>query len=486
LRRIEHLLGRRPSAVSSVHLFRTAIACVAMVLGLLLSGANVSMAAAPASVTVHLSPASILADGISTAAVTGTVTDSSGVGIGGEKVMLSAPSDAGIKFAPNPATTGADGSYTSTLTSSLTPGQVVVLAVDGLAVVHPDRLTQFAASATSLKVLTSEDPSVTNDKVTLISTVTSLAGGLPPAGTVSFENGGVSIAGCSTVQIPVQLTPSVDVTCQTSFGATSSPSQLSAVFTPAAGSLILGSSSPSQPLSTNRATTVTTLSSVHPTATVGAGVTFAVRVIPSQPGSRTPTGTVVFADEGRTIGRCRSTPLAASSSTALCTVSYSSPGAHTISAAYLGDSNFAPSTSGPATVAVRVRGTISVTMQWTFTFTPTYAQPLVLAVDGAPSGATILLKCRGHGCPFAARSIATDATHRCGSKPRRHCGPPKSINLLKWFGHRRLRVGARIVVRISKPGWVGKQYVFVVRARRVPRVQITCPEPGESSPGTAC
>jgi hypothetical protein len=45
-----------------------------------------------------LSPASILADGISTAAVTGTVTDSNGVGIGGERIMLSAPSDAGLKF----------------------------------------------------------------------------------------------------------------------------------------------------------------------------------------------------------------------------------------------------------------------------------------------------------------------------------------------------------------------------------------------------
>ena len=95
------------------------------------------MAAAPASVTVHLSPASIIADGISTAAVTGTVTDSSGVGIGGEKVMLSAPSDAGIKFSPNPVTTAVDGSYASTLTSSLTPGQIVVLAVDGLATVRP-------------------------------------------------------------------------------------------------------------------------------------------------------------------------------------------------------------------------------------------------------------------------------------------------------------------------------------------------------------
>ena len=444
------------------------------------------MAAAPASVTVHLSPASIIADGISTAAVTGTVTDSSGVGIGGEKVMLSAPSDAGIKFSPNPVTTAVDGSYASTLTSSLTPGRVVVLAVDGLATVRPDLLTQFAASTTSLTVLTSADPSVTNDEVTLISTVKSLSGGLPPAGTVSFENSGVPIAGCSTVPIPVQPTPSVDVTCQTSFGATGSPSQLSAVFTPPAGSLILGSSSPSQALSTDRATTVTMLSSVHPTAPVGARVTFAARVVPSQPGSLTPTGTVVFADEGRTIGRCRSTLLAASSATASCTVSYRSPGAHAVSATYAGDSNFAPSTSGPATVAVRVRGTISVTMQWTFTFTPTYTQPLVLSVDGAPGGATILLECRGHGCPFAARSIATEPTHRCDSKGRRRCGPPGSVNLLKWLGHRRLRVGARIVVRISKPGWVGKEYVFVVRARRVPRVQITCPEPGNSSPGTAC
>ena len=157
-----------------------------------------------------------------------------------------------------------------------------------------------------------------------------------------------------------------------------------------------------------------------------------------------------------------------------------------MSAAYVGDGNFASSISDPATLAVGTLGTVSATMEWTFAFSPTYSRALVLTVDAPPAGARILLKCRGRDCPFAARSIATGGTKRCRSKRRRRCRPPGAINLAQLLNHKRLRVGTRLIVQIIKPGWVGKEYVFVIRAGRAPRVQITCPEPGRSSPGAPC
>ena len=162
------------------------------------------MAATPANVTVQLSPASILANGSSTSAVTGTVTDAGGAGMSGETVWLSAPSDSGIKFSPNPATTGPSGGYTSTLTSSLTAGGVVVLAADGLAAVHPALLTLLAASTTSLIEVTGSSPPVTNQGVTLVAAVTSMSGNVAPSGTVTFENGGAPIGGCEAVPVPTE------------------------------------------------------------------------------------------------------------------------------------------------------------------------------------------------------------------------------------------------------------------------------------------
>src|SRR5262249_17300418 len=154
-------------------------------------------------------------------------------------------------------------------TASSTPERVGVIALDQGALIasgHPALLTQFAASTTSLSVSPGEDPSVTNAGVTLISTVTSLAGGVPPTGTVSVENGGIAIVGCTNLPIPAQPTPSVSVTCRTSFGAAESPSQLSAVFAPSSDSLVIGSSSQSQDLVTDRDATFTTLSSASTTA----------------------------------------------------------------------------------------------------------------------------------------------------------------------------------------------------------------------------
>lgn len=77
-------------------------------------------------------------------------------------------------------------------------------------------------------------------------------------------------------------------------------------------------------------------------------------VTPQQGGSGAPTGHVAFFDNGHPIPTCSSQPLAAgsTSSRARCVVRYRATGSHTLTAHYLGDSNFVASTSAPRTIDV--------------------------------------------------------------------------------------------------------------------------------------
>ena len=252
--------------------------------------------------------------------------------------------------------------------------------------------------------MTSTNLPVTNQVVTLVATVASSLSNVSPFGSVAFENGGNPIAGCAAVPTPTPPTPTVTVTCGTSFAAAASPAQLTAVFTPTPGSLVMGSTSAARSFPINKDATSTSVTMVGSQADVGRAMSFRAVVTPSQPGSLAPAGTVEFLDSGLAIGSCISQPLGLFSA-ATCTVSYKKLGVHLITASYGGDASFAGSTSGPVTVAVQALGALKATMQWTFHYTPTFTQVRALVLDAVPPGATVLLKCRGRGCPFAKRVI---------------------------------------------------------------------------------
>ena len=471
---------------------RLLIVGVLALLATFLCCGGASLAAGPpAKVTVALSPASILADGRSESTVTATVTDASGTGVPGDTVTVFA-SDKGIAFSPNPARDNGDGTYTSTLTSSVVAGRQPVLAFEavGSLVSPPAFLTQMAVSTTSLAVatdgpVTSTNLPVTNQIVTLVATVASSPSNVSPSGSVAFANGGNPIAGCAAVPTPTPPTPTVTVTCGTSFAAAASPAQLTAVFTPTPGSLVMGSTSVARSVPINKDATSTSVTMLGSRADVGRAVSFRAVVTPSQPGSVAPAGTVQFLDGGQPIGSCISQPLGLFSA-ATCTVSYKKLGAHLITASYGGDASFAGSTSGPVTVAVQALGTLKATMQWTFNYTPTYTQVRVLAVDAVPPGATVLLKCRGHGCPFAKRVIVAGNRKSCGPKGRHRCATHGVIDLAPRFRQQHLVPGVRITVEIIKAGWVGEYYMFTMRARHRPRVWFACTAPGTTSPGAPC
>jgi hypothetical protein len=184
-----------------------------------------------------------------------------------------------------------------------------------------------------------------------------------------------------------------------------------------------------------------------------------------------PTGSIAFFDYGTPIGSCAHQPLSAGGGvySASCTVAYSGLGTRSVTAVYSGDSNFAGSTSGPVTIPVNVDGLIGSPIRSAFAVTPNYTQIKTLAVNAVPNGATILVLCKGKGCPFARRTAA-------------HNKPAGTVNLARKFGKHRLRPGARITIDITRSGWLGRSYTYKIRRNRQPKKTTGCLVPGTTQP----
>jgi hypothetical protein len=346
--------------------------------------------------------------------------------------------------------------------SASTPGTAIVAASD----------IPAASQATTTGLLATPSAPVTNQSVTLVATVTTGASSTARWGTITFENGGAAIGGCANVPA-APSGRSATVACSTSFAA--STAQLSAVFAPASGSILQGSSSPGTRLTIGPDTSTTTLAAAS-SVNVGSSITYTAAVAPAaHQGPVQPTGWVEFLDGSTPIGSCASQPLSGGS--ASCTVSYGAAGTHQINAHYSGDANFSGSNSGAGQVSAvpvptTVLGTITATMQWAFYFTPRYTAVRNLVVNGAFPGASVVVTCHGHGCPFARRATSLTNGKRCGRKAKRPCLAPGTLDLSSSFAGSHLAVGARITVSVIRPGWIGKSYRFTIRARRAPRVQI--------------
>ena len=100
----------------------------------------------------------------------------------------------------------------------------------------------------------------------------------------------------------------------------------------------------------DQALTSTSLSSSPTSAVVGESVTYTASVAVTSPGAGTPTGAVEFLDAGSAISSCggvKGEPLGGGGN-AVCTITYGAVAAHPITATYLGDINFASSTTSPA------------------------------------------------------------------------------------------------------------------------------------------
>jgi Big-like domain-containing protein len=318
---------------------------------------------------------------------------------------------------------------------------------------------------------------VAGQPVTLIATVTSATTAAPPKGTITFATSGMPLQSCKSV--PTQPSgATATVTCRTRFA--SSPSGLSAVFTPAAGSLVTGSASTSGGFVVGRAPTTTTLK-VPAHLTLGRRVTFAAKVHPA-PGTKgiAPTGTVAFVDRGKPITGCAA---ALSGNTARCTVAYNALGRHAIAAEYLGNATFSGSNSRIHKTTVTVakpKGFVSALMAWTFHFSPTSTQVATLRLTGLVPGVSVALSCSGHGCPLR---------HHVYRMTKRSCGKHqkcKPLDLAKRLHHAQLAAGARVTVRLTHRAWLGKYYRFTMRPGHKPRIVTSCLAVGVTQPNIAC
>lgn len=128
---------------------------------------------------------------------------------------------------------------------------------------------------------------------------------------------------------------------------------------------------------------------------------------------------------------------------------------------------------------------ITATMEWTFFYSPRYSRILSLGVNSA-AHTTVLVKCHGRGCPYRRRSMVVSSTKPCGKDGKLRCPSHGSLNLTRPFKKRHLAVGTKLSVAITRSGWIGKYYLFKVRASHPPKIGIDCLAPGSSVPTGAC
>ncbi len=211
--------------------------------------------------------------------------------------------------------------------ASLSIDQTVIQASTG---------TAFAASL---------NPSVTGEVVTITATVTvSAPGAGTPTGTIDFQDGGATIAGCG----PVPLSGPGSATCVTSF-PTAGAHLITAVYSGDAD--FDSSTSPALAQTVAQGATTTTMaSSSNGLVVAGYEVTLTAAITPASPASGAPTGAVEFMDGTTPVSGCTAQPLVAG--VARCSVAYAAAGVHAVSAAYSGDHDFTGSTSPSLTLTV--------------------------------------------------------------------------------------------------------------------------------------
>ena len=470
---------RRSTGLSSACWPRHRLLAAALTLlcGLVLAPAAQAQGPAP-QITLTLSPPLISADGSSQTTATATITDASGGPVRGEVVAISS-SDFRQAISPEPATDNGDGTYTSTITSSTTPGASTISATDvTTAQVAPASatLTQTSSSGTTLSVHPSSTVS-TNQLLTLIAAV---AGS--PSGTITFYNGYAPIANCQGLSVSSSNPVAV---CEISFAASASPVRVTAAFVPA--NAATGGSSQAQTVDVVAGSTTTSIRASNPSARVGRAVTYTASVAPSNQGPAIPSGSVKFIQDGKPLAHCSSVALQASRGalSASCTLRYATPGIRQVTAIYSGNQDFGGSSSSPILVPVQALGRISSSMLWTFRYTASYTTIASMSVNGVSLGTKVIVTCKGHGCPFARRASASFGGVRCTPTGKHRCGKGP-IALAAEFHRNRLVVGTRITVAIRRPGWIGKFYSFVVVSGQTPQVRISCLAPGLSKPGIDC
>ena len=241
------------------------------------------------------------------------------------------------------ATVALSGGVASYTTSKLVPGTYIVTATYngnakfGTSASSTETVT-VSQDATTAVVTSSVSSPVFGQSVTLKATVTASAPGSgAPTGSVTFYDGTVSLGSAT-------LDGSGVATLKTTALPVGSNS-ITVVYS--GDSNFQNSTSAALAITVVQDGTKTQLTSSSSTASAGQSVTFTATVLPSSPGSGTPTGTVTFWNGSVELGTAN-----LSNGVAAFSYVFALPAKYKIHAVYNGDPDFVSSTSSVLTETI--------------------------------------------------------------------------------------------------------------------------------------
>jgi hypothetical protein len=127
---------------------------------------------------------------------------------------------------------------------------------------------------------------------------------------------------------------------------------------------------------------------------------------------------------------------------------------------------------------------------WNFDAFRGYSKVLSMTASAVPVGTEIIASCQGHGCRLKARPVTVTNNTQCKSKQhrcRRKSRPnAHSVDLTRMLSRTHFPVGSHLTVSLTKRGFIGKVYIFNMRAGKQPRWRATCLAPGSQVPGRGC
>jgi hypothetical protein len=99
---------------------------------------------------------------------------------------------------------------------------------------------------------------------------------------------------------------------------------------------------------------------------------------------------------------------------------------------------------------------------------PKFTKIVNLSAKNLQAGSTVLVTCKAKkkkqqkkSCPYKRKRFTTS-------------GARASLNLRKPFKKKKVRVGTKITITITAPGFLGKKVTYTIRARKLPKSRVQC------------